>query len=1260
MLSIEAHTTISLILNSLFLGLAATSCFCDYFAFLVVSRQDYKVGLVTITHTLRYEDVQGDVYTSFPNFHSFACSTSHDPGIRTICSNLLNFRIAGLFYLLLVIPLLFSILFCCVNLLMLRFARANRVARFWYPHLVNAGLYILSASGFLLISNVDGLEPPAQERLLVSHEAGILLLFLTAGVAICTLVHYWYLRKYRNLHTLELSAMAFVQKFLRFGETTEGVGSEGILPTNREQQHKSPPTPDEIVNISADRMVQGANPDPGLVVMSDETQQELDRIKAEKAALESILMQTAGKLQRKREKLAQSRRALQGSPGPDLENVKSLLEEKRKDLELQKQLYSQHISQLEAELKDKDGEMQEMRSEDRGKERTIAELQSRLKGLESRLIESGMEEDRLRERLADMVKAEKDADTIQQRLEVESKRALALESQCAQLQALLDNLGKSQSDQVQGVRRLMEETHKEEIAAAQQLHSAKDAEIKKLREELKKAHEEAAERVSAGADSERYKRQFEEVAARLVHAESESSNSRSEFLALKRRFQALQEEQELTSDRLKAMETAKSRLVDELEDRHKAEKERLRAFYEENQAKELEGSKKFYEEKIRKMSMDLVTEREEKSRLQETIKGQQTAEGSRADMERLKEAYMKSFQEELEDLKRMYDSNATALRQERDRLIEESTSLNERIQQLQRDRSRLLRDSESVSSSLQLETDSKAKLQRDFEKMNRENQELMQELKEMRGALEGIRKGSGQTAAVLEEKIRELRGEKEKMEREMGRIQEENEECQQEIKLKEAEIQNLREEYMQVHKELFESHDQPRQSLSVRSESRSSSQHSIKESLVIEGMTTHHGQNPILEKIAQMKREAPMTYNNVWKLFESLLQEKVKLDRLEMSMGRQPRTMTEFMLDFMYLHYGLKTLALKQLKALVLSLQDLYRSNHIYGVLFCRFLGLFHPRPLPHHLAIYLLLVREEFDRLAAKVKIKRPESFAENYDIIQYGGYASFIDAMELITKICKKDRSAGERIVAQLLPEQEQSRIEVVLLKLCGTMARMGRDPASIFELLDRDHSGSIEYHDFVEGIRFSLNIYISQEEAEDLCAFINDRGTGEITYEEWMQKVNFKEYGEKLNSRAAMVSKAALLSALVEEYEYEVVQDYYTLRHMIKTPSLDSTAASEILWQIDPSLEENALDKYLTEAEEYESEDRDVISPEALCIVVLRNRIGGFGVGIFGEFYIDVAALDLSLPKTATEGAISELVVENRGGGLQVDIMRRQSPI
>jgi hypothetical protein len=66
-----------------------------------------------------------------------------------------------------------------------------------------------------------------------------------------------------------------------------------------------------------------------------------------------------------------------------------------------------------------------------------------------------------------------------------------------------------------------------------------------------------------------------------------------------------------------------------------------------------------------------------------------------------------------------------------------------------------------------------------------------------------------------------------------------------------------------------------------------------------------------MQKVSALTKEAPMTYSNVWKLFEILQTEKYRLDRLEMALGRQPRNMTEFMLDFVHMHYGLKSLALK-------------------------------------------------------------------------------------------------------------------------------------------------------------------------------------------------------------------------------------------------------------------------------------------------------------------------------------------------------------
>lgn len=62
--------------------------------------------------------------------------------------------------------------------------------------------------------------------------------------------------------------------------------------------------------------------------------------------------------------------------------------------------------------------------------------------------------------------------------------------------------------------------------------------------------------------------------------------------------------------------------------------------------------------------------------------------------------------------------------------------------------------------------------------------------------------------------------------------------------------------------------------------------------------------NPILEIVSRVRKEAPMTYSNVWKVFESMMQEKYTVDRLEIALGRQPRSLWDYLSDFMYLHYG--------------------------------------------------------------------------------------------------------------------------------------------------------------------------------------------------------------------------------------------------------------------------------------------------------------------------------------------------------------------
>jgi hypothetical protein len=99
----------------------------------------------------------------------------------------------------------------------------------------------------------------------------------------------------------------------------------------------------------------------------------------------------------------------------------------------------------------------------------------------------------------------------------------------------------------------------------------------------------------------------------------------------------------------------------------------------------------------------------------------------------------------------------------------------------------------------------------------------------------------------------------------------------------------------------------------------------------------------------------------------------------------------------------------------------------------------------------------------------------------------------MELVVKLCHGEREAGERIITLFQPDTTHSRLDIVLVKICGTMARMGNDKLYLFQILDLDKGGTLDYHEFVDGIRYSLNIWVSQEEAEDLASFIDVSGTG-----------------------------------------------------------------------------------------------------------------------------------------------------------------------
>lgn len=488
---------------------------------------------------------------------------------------------------------------------------------------------------------------------------------------------------------------------------------------------------------------------------------------------------------------------------------------------------------------------------------------------------------------------------------------------------------------------------------------------------------------------------------------------------------------------------------------------------------------------------------------------------------------------------------------------------------------------------------------------------------------------------VLAEQNTELDRNLKETESKLKELLDEKEDLRKLLNIKSQEFSELSEECQSLHKELFESKDKrltggdfkDETSRSHMSESSYGSSVSIQELMIIESLAELDiRRNPLLEVVSKIKREPPMSYSNVWKLFENMMQEKYKLDRLETAVGRTPRPMIDYILDFVYLQYGLKSLANKQLKALMTSLEELNKLNHPYGTIFSRLLGVFHQRPLNSNLAVYIMVANELFNSYSSKARSSLG-SFAQHYELQQYGGQCSIVDAMEIIMKLCKNQRDRGERIILSLKKDTDH-KIDMIIIKICGTMFKMNKNSDFFLEIFNLGEEIRIDYHEFVDAIRIKLNIWVTQEEAEDLCAFIDEDAVGSISYEEWKSKIVFDKYLELANSSVAAITKAQLFNALIEEYEIEIVQEYNELRQTIRISQLDEKQFNKYIKEIDPTLEEHDIARLYEEAR---SQDMDLkgVSAETLCLIVLKRKIGGYGIGMF-----DINEIDSIIPRSSSD--------------------------
>lgn len=300
--------------------------------------------------------------------------------------------------------------------------------------------------------------------------------------------------------------------------------------------------------------------------------------------------------------------------------------------------------------------------------------------------------------------------------------------------------------------------------------------------------------------------------------------------------------------------------------------------------------------------------------------------------------------------------------------------------------------------------------------------------------------------------------------------------------------------------------------------------------------------NVLIETLskANVASERPLTYLNIFKFFEELMDKKFEVDSQDLQAGRKPRVMTEFLMEHLNRQFGIKSLAMRFLGQFIPGLQILYNENLPYAVLFARLLQVWHPEPIPFQLALYLVRIRMEFHKLMEKYtrerEIQRKRQKGKKletthgraaYDQAATGGEAFTTEVISLVYDLFENDEKNGE-LALQLLRPEGCSLADYVTFKLCHKMAKLGMSAEAVFKLIDEDGGGSISEAEFVSGLKSTLELWITEADIKEVYQELAKGG--ELTLQDFTERCNFSWFLKVEKSEEYTNTKCHFLSVLV----------------------------------------------------------------------------------------------------------------------------------
>ena len=357
--------------------------------------------------------------------------------------------------------------------------------------------------------------------------------------------------------------------------------------------------------------------------------------------------------------------------------------------------------------------------------------------------------------------------------------------------------------------------------------------------------------------------------------------------------------------------------------------------------------------------------------------------------------------------------------------------------------------------------------------------------------------------------------------------------------------------------------------------------------------------NPIMIsfKLIEGKTDRPMTYLNVFKFLEDIMDKKYETDVRDTKDLRQMRSMTEFVMESLQRQFGIQALALKFLGQFIPGFYQIFNEGHKYAIFFARLLQLFHPEPVPYSLALFLVKARMDFHPLIDKYERvihdqgqkkaldkKKAETHGRSaYEAAGTGGLAFVSDVIELVYTMFAGDRVSGTRALEIMKPENI-SQEDFVCFKICHKMAKLGNTPEMIFNLLDKDGGGTISDKEFITGIKKDLDLWISDNNIIKLLVLLDPTGKGEVSKEIFTFKINMKTFADWGKSPNWTISKATFLTGMVEIYKHnqrKLSAHVNPNFGRFGRPGLNKDEFEELLLMYEPTLSVYEIEKLFIES-------------------------------------------------------------------------------